>query len=175
LSTGRDSPTGGRTGPLSVAKLPFCSLHPTKDAEQPCSRQGAKDINAIPRQANLLHSSCGLQIQAFSHLTATEPLAKAQYSFSPLIKARDPQSANETSSIHPPQFSTHQFFDSVPAQTQDPVDPQISRSSLSTISAYRNIAHYIQKMGVEKVVLKRGNSKDVPKKHDEVSMEYTGT
>jgi FK506-binding protein 1 len=30
-------------------------------------------------------------------------------------------------------------------------------------------------MGVEKVVLKRGNGCDVPKKHDEVSMEYTGT
>jgi FK506-binding protein 1 len=30
-------------------------------------------------------------------------------------------------------------------------------------------------MGVEKVVLKRGNGNDVPKKHDEVSMEYTGS
>ncbi|KAH7070942.1 hypothetical protein FB567DRAFT_455616 [Paraphoma chrysanthemicola] len=29
-------------------------------------------------------------------------------------------------------------------------------------------------MGVEKVVLRRGNGIDVPKKHDEVSMEYTG-
>ncbi|KAF1913321.1 hypothetical protein BDU57DRAFT_522165 [Ampelomyces quisqualis] len=29
-------------------------------------------------------------------------------------------------------------------------------------------------MGVEKVMLKRGNGTDVPKKHDEVSMEYTG-
>jgi FK506-binding protein 1 len=29
-------------------------------------------------------------------------------------------------------------------------------------------------MGVEKIVLKRGNGCDVPKKHDEVSMEYTG-
>jgi FK506-binding protein 1 len=29
-------------------------------------------------------------------------------------------------------------------------------------------------MGVEKVVLRRGNGSDVPKKHDEVSMEYTG-
>jgi hypothetical protein len=30
-------------------------------------------------------------------------------------------------------------------------------------------------MGVEKTVLKRGNGTDVPKKHDEVSMEYTGS
>ncbi|KAF2125158.1 peptidyl-prolyl cis-trans isomerase [Dothidotthia symphoricarpi CBS 119687] len=29
-------------------------------------------------------------------------------------------------------------------------------------------------MGVEKVVVKSGNGTDVPKKHDEVSMEYTG-
>ncbi|KAF1843312.1 FKBP-type peptidyl-prolyl isomeras-like protein [Cucurbitaria berberidis CBS 394.84] len=29
-------------------------------------------------------------------------------------------------------------------------------------------------MGVEKMVLKPGNGCDVPKKHDEVSMEYTG-
>jgi len=29
-------------------------------------------------------------------------------------------------------------------------------------------------MGVEKVVLRRGNGSDVLKKHDEVSMEYTG-
>jgi hypothetical protein len=29
-------------------------------------------------------------------------------------------------------------------------------------------------MGVEKVILRRGNGIDVPKKHDEVSMEYTG-
>jgi hypothetical protein len=29
-------------------------------------------------------------------------------------------------------------------------------------------------MGVEKVVLRRGNGCDIPKKHDEVSMEYTG-
>ncbi|CAO2652773.1 Nn.00g021840.m01.CDS01 [Neocucurbitaria sp. VM-36] len=28
-------------------------------------------------------------------------------------------------------------------------------------------------MGVEKVVLKEGNGCDIPKKHDEVSMEYT--
>jgi hypothetical protein len=30
-------------------------------------------------------------------------------------------------------------------------------------------------MGVEKIVLRRGNGNDVPKKHDEVSMEYTGS
>ena len=30
-------------------------------------------------------------------------------------------------------------------------------------------------MGVEKVVLKQGNGCDIPKKHDEVSMEYTGS
>jgi FK506-binding protein 1 len=30
-------------------------------------------------------------------------------------------------------------------------------------------------MGVEKVVLKPGNGIDIPKKHDEVSMEYTGS
>jgi len=30
-------------------------------------------------------------------------------------------------------------------------------------------------MGVEKQVLKAGNGADIPKKHDEVSMEYTGT
>lgn len=30
-------------------------------------------------------------------------------------------------------------------------------------------------MGVEKVVIKPGNGCDVPKKHDEVSMEYTGS
>jgi hypothetical protein len=29
-------------------------------------------------------------------------------------------------------------------------------------------------MGVEKLVLQRGNGIDIPKKHDEVSMEYTG-
>ncbi len=29
-------------------------------------------------------------------------------------------------------------------------------------------------MGVEKEVLKSGNGADFPKKHDEVSMEYTG-
>ncbi|KAF1960590.1 peptidyl-prolyl cis-trans isomerase [Byssothecium circinans] len=29
-------------------------------------------------------------------------------------------------------------------------------------------------MGVEKKVLKQGNGIDIPKKHDEVSMEYTG-
>lgn len=29
-------------------------------------------------------------------------------------------------------------------------------------------------MGVEKQILKPGNGVDVPKKHDEVSMEYTG-
>ncbi|KAF2824343.1 peptidyl-prolyl cis-trans isomerase [Ophiobolus disseminans] len=29
-------------------------------------------------------------------------------------------------------------------------------------------------MGVEKTVLRRGNGTDVPKKHDEVAMEYTG-
>jgi hypothetical protein len=29
-------------------------------------------------------------------------------------------------------------------------------------------------MGVDKIVLRRGNGIDVPKKHDEVSMEYTG-
>jgi hypothetical protein len=29
-------------------------------------------------------------------------------------------------------------------------------------------------MGVEKCVLRRGNGIDVPKKHDEVAMEYTG-
>jgi hypothetical protein len=30
-------------------------------------------------------------------------------------------------------------------------------------------------MGVDKVILKRGNGTDTPKKHDEVSMEYTGS
>jgi hypothetical protein len=30
-------------------------------------------------------------------------------------------------------------------------------------------------MGVEKIMLRRGNGIDVPKKHDEVSMEYTGS
>ncbi|KAJ4362995.1 hypothetical protein N0V83_010112 [Neocucurbitaria cava] len=30
-------------------------------------------------------------------------------------------------------------------------------------------------MGVEKVVLKEGNGLDIPKKHDEVSIEYTGS
>jgi FK506-binding protein 1 len=30
-------------------------------------------------------------------------------------------------------------------------------------------------MGVEKVVVKPGNGMDYPKKHDEVSMEYTGS
>jgi FK506-binding protein 1 len=30
-------------------------------------------------------------------------------------------------------------------------------------------------MGVEKQVIKPGNGSDYPKKHDEVSMEYTGT
>jgi FK506-binding protein 1 len=30
-------------------------------------------------------------------------------------------------------------------------------------------------MGVEKAVLRPGNGIDVPKKHDEVSMEYTGS
>ncbi|OAL47767.1 peptidyl-prolyl cis-trans isomerase [Pyrenochaeta sp. DS3sAY3a] len=29
-------------------------------------------------------------------------------------------------------------------------------------------------MGVEKIVLRSGNGSDYPKKHDEVSMEYTG-
>jgi FK506-binding protein 1 len=29
-------------------------------------------------------------------------------------------------------------------------------------------------MGVEKAVLRRGNGTDVPKKHDEVAIEYTG-
>jgi FKBP-type peptidyl-prolyl cis-trans isomerase len=29
-------------------------------------------------------------------------------------------------------------------------------------------------MGVEKLVIKPGNGIDYPKKHDEVSMEYTG-
>jgi FK506-binding protein 1 len=44
-----------------------------------------------------------------------------------------------------------------------------------TISRYHTIARYTpDTMGVKKVVLKRGNGCDVPKKHDEVSMEYTG-
>jgi FK506-binding protein 1 len=30
-------------------------------------------------------------------------------------------------------------------------------------------------MGVKKVVLRHGNGIDIPKKHDEVSMEYTGS
>jgi FK506-binding protein 1 len=30
-------------------------------------------------------------------------------------------------------------------------------------------------MGVEKTILKPGNGIDIPKKHDEVSMEYTGS
>jgi len=29
-------------------------------------------------------------------------------------------------------------------------------------------------MGVKKIMLRRGNGIDIPKKHDEVSMEYTG-
>jgi FK506-binding protein 1 len=29
-------------------------------------------------------------------------------------------------------------------------------------------------MGVKKIMLRRGNGVDIPKKHDEVSMEYTG-
>jgi len=29
-------------------------------------------------------------------------------------------------------------------------------------------------MGVEKIILKKGNGIDIPRKHDEVSMEYTG-
>jgi FK506-binding protein 1 len=29
-------------------------------------------------------------------------------------------------------------------------------------------------MGVEKKVLKRGNGVDMPKKHDEVAIQYTG-
>lgn len=30
-------------------------------------------------------------------------------------------------------------------------------------------------MGVEKAVLRRGNGTDIPKKHDEVAIEYTGS
>ena len=30
------------------------------------------------------------------------------------------------------------------------------------------------RMGVEKLVIRPGNGTDYPKKHDEVSMEYTG-
>ena len=29
-------------------------------------------------------------------------------------------------------------------------------------------------MGVEKQIIKEGNGVDIPKKHDEVAMEYTG-
>jgi hypothetical protein len=65
------------TSLLSVAKLPFAVYTQQRMRSNHARARGAKDINAIPRQANLLHSSGGLEIQAFSHLTATEPLAKA--------------------------------------------------------------------------------------------------
>jgi hypothetical protein len=47
-------------------------------------------------------------------------------------------------------------------------------SILDHISTSHHCTLYSDIMGVEKIVLKRGNGCDVPKKHDEVSMEYTG-
>jgi hypothetical protein len=126
------------------------------------------------RQANLLHSSYGLETHTLSHLTVIVPLAKAQYCTLPikgLGSSTFPRSLFISSSL----THTVSIVKSRACSNSQKL-LYLHISSLSwTISRHHTITRYTPNtMGVEKIVLKRGNGCDVPKKHDEVSMEYTG-
>lgn len=72
----------------------------------------------------------------------------------------------------PPQLLSH--LPSVSPQLRRPPSRRPAASNnperIRAVSAANAAA-----MGVQKKVLKQGNGVDLPKKHDEVSMEYTGT
>lgn len=152
-------------------------LHATQQANL-SYRSAAKPRTYLARAAMAM-KSC-----AFSHMASMEPLDQSS-------RAAIHSHVLKLAPV-PPNLTFSTLFLCLPSIIPTSSTRSLERtyrsivegSTLSTSSHQaRCLPQYIRAqqrsrsastMGVEKMVMKRGNGNDVPKKHDEVSVEYTG-
>lgn len=174
LRIGQDSPSDRRL--LRLMWHVSCSVHSANDAgHHPYTR--GQETNTVASKPISLHSSCTLRLKP-SVRRQPRSLCSTLSNASPLLKARlhlFPFGLSNSIFLSDPKTSTISLITGPEHTPYLRINITLGLSTWITLEQTKPNRHFCLTMGVEKIMLRRGNGVDIPKKHDEVSMEYTGS